>query len=230
MTHGSACVGLVSGDFVVLAALRRAESELASYTRKITRLDDHVGAAVSGLIPDGAAQCDFLRHECIDEKWRYEAPVPIGRLVRSLGDKNQVYTQRSEKRPAGVGLLVAGYDFTGPHLFETSPSGDVWEFRAQAIGARSQAAKTYLEKHIDAFSAPAAGTGLREAVLHAVRSLKGAAQDKLTAEGLQIAYVGKDTVFTVLEDDDVREYVDAIAQEDLDAEAAAQPAAMVEDA
>jgi len=126
----------------------------------------------------------------------------------------------------GVGLLVAGYDFTGPHLYETSPSGDVWEFRAQAIGARSQSAKTYLEKHIDGF----AGQSLRELVLHAVRSLKGASQEKLSQDNVQVAYVGKDTVFTTLEDDAVREYIDIIIQEDIDAEAAAAPAAMVEDA
>ena len=47
-------------------------------------------------------------------------------------------TQRYGSRPYGVGLLVAGYDKTGPHLFETHPSGNYFDFKAQAIGARSQ--------------------------------------------------------------------------------------------
>ncbi len=149
--QGSASVGISTRDYVVLASLRRAESNLASYTKKISKIDDHVGAAISGLIPDGGTQIDFLRQECMEEKWRYESPMPIGRLVTALSDKNQVYTQRNEKRPVGVGLLIAGYDYSGAHLFETSPSGNFYEYRAQAIGMRAQAAKTYLEKNIDTF-------------------------------------------------------------------------------
>jgi hypothetical protein len=64
--------------------------------------------------------------------------MPIGRLVRQVADKHQVCTQRSWKRPYGVGLLVAGHDARGPHLYNTCPSGNYWEYKAMAIGARSQ--------------------------------------------------------------------------------------------
>ncbi len=57
-------------------------------------------------------------------------------------------TQRASKRPYGVGLLVAGYDASGPHLFETCPSGNYYEYYAYSIGARSQSARTYLEDHL----------------------------------------------------------------------------------
>lgn len=64
--------------------------------------------------------------------------MPVGRLVRQVADKHQVCTQRSWKRPYGVGLLVGGYDKTGPHLYNTCPSGNYYEYKAMAIGARSQ--------------------------------------------------------------------------------------------
>jgi hypothetical protein len=64
--------------------------------------------------------------------------MPVGRLVRQVADKHQVCTQRSWKRPFGVGLLVGGYDRTGPHLYNTCPSGNYYEYKAMAIGARSQ--------------------------------------------------------------------------------------------
>jgi len=64
--------------------------------------------------------------------------MPVGRLVRQVADKHQVCTQRSWKRPYGVGLLVAGHDARGPHLYNTCPSGNYWEYKAMAIGARSQ--------------------------------------------------------------------------------------------
>ena len=50
--QGSACVGLRSRDFVVLAALKRQQSELSSYQQKIFCVDDHMGIAVAGLIAD----------------------------------------------------------------------------------------------------------------------------------------------------------------------------------
>jgi 20S proteasome subunit alpha 6 len=53
-------------------------------------------------------------------------------------------------------MLVVGHDKTGPHLFETCPSGNYTEYHAQAIGARSQSARTYLERH---FEVRAAGGG-----------------------------------------------------------------------
>lgn len=75
-----------------------------------------------------AAACRFV----------YETPMPVGRLVRQVADKHQVCTQRSWKRPFGVGMLVGGYDKTGPHLYNTCPSGNYYEYKAMAIGARSQ--------------------------------------------------------------------------------------------
>ncbi len=61
-------------------------------------------------------------------------------------------TQEYGRRPYGVGLLVIGQDKQGPHLYEFSPSGNSYEYYAMSIGARSQSAKTYLEKHYESFA------------------------------------------------------------------------------
>ena len=42
--------------------------------------------------------------------------------------ESQKKTQSYSKRPYGVGLLVAGVDQDGPHLFETCPSGNYYEY------------------------------------------------------------------------------------------------------
>ena len=60
-------------------------------------------------------------------------------------------TQEYGRRPYGVGFLVIGQDNSGPHLYEFSPSGNSYEYFAMSIGARSQSAKTYLEKHYESF-------------------------------------------------------------------------------
>lgn len=50
--QGAAALGLRSKDFVVLAALKRSANELSSYQKKIFKVDDHIGIAISGLTAD----------------------------------------------------------------------------------------------------------------------------------------------------------------------------------
>lgn len=64
--------------------------------------------------------------------------MPVGRMVKQVADRSQSCTQFSWKRPYGVGLLVAGYDESGSHLYQTCPSGNYYEYVAYAIGLRSQ--------------------------------------------------------------------------------------------
>ncbi len=51
--QGTAAVGLRSKDMVVIASLKRSTSELASYQKKVFKVDERLGIAISGLIADG---------------------------------------------------------------------------------------------------------------------------------------------------------------------------------
>jgi len=212
--QGAAVVGLRSNEFVVIATLKRAPSDLASFQKKIFKVDDHMGIAISGLIADARVLSQYMRTECLNHKYIYETAMQTGRLVGQLSDKAQVYTQKADKRPYGVGLLVAGYDKTGAHLYQTQPSGVFYEYKAQAMGARSQSAKTYLEKHFEAFEK----CSLDELIKHALTALKGASQGPLTYKNVGVAFVGKNTKFTIREDDDIKAAVGQIAQDDDDAD------------
>ncbi|KAB0396091.1 hypothetical protein E2I00_003677, partial [Balaenoptera physalus] len=129
--QGSATVGLKSKTHAVLVALKRAQSELAAHQKKILRVDNHIGISVAGLTADARLLCNFMRQECLDSRF-----IP---------------TQRYGRRPYGVGLLIAGYDDMGPHIFQTCPSANYFDCRAMSIGARSQSARTYLERHVSEF-------------------------------------------------------------------------------
>ena len=39
----------------------------------------------------------------------------------------------------------------GPHIYQTCPSANYYDCKAMAIGARSQSARTYLEKFLDKY-------------------------------------------------------------------------------
>jgi 20S proteasome subunit alpha 6 len=50
-----------------------------------------------------------------------------------------------------VGTLAVALQKKGVHVYQTCPSGNYYEYRGIAIGARSQSARTYLEKHFESF-------------------------------------------------------------------------------
>jgi len=210
--QGSATVGAQSKNYAVLATLLRTQSELSSTTNKLFKIDDHVGIAMSGLTADGRLLSKFMRNECINHNFVYESPIQVGRLVLEVADKAQVNTHRSWKRPYGVGLLVAGYDKTGAHIYQTCPSGNYYEYRAIAIGARSQAAKTYLERTFETF--PEAG--LEELVMHTLKALKETltSEDELSIKNCSIGIVGKDQKFEVVEGEKLQIYMDKLKEED----------------
>ena len=105
--QGACSVGLRSNTHVVLTSIKRSSNDLASYQQKIFHIDNHLGIAVSGLISDARVLAQYMRNEAQNYKYQYNNSIPSSRLVIQLSDKSQYYTQRGDKRPYGVGLLVA---------------------------------------------------------------------------------------------------------------------------
>ncbi|KAI9843031.1 MAG: hypothetical protein M1837_006662 [Sclerophora amabilis] len=186
--QGSVVVGIVSKTHAVLVALKRNAEELSSYQKKVIGIDDHLGLALAGLASDARVLSNFMKQQSLASKMSYGRPIPVERIVTQIGDRAQTNTQQYGKRPYGVGLLVAGIDEAGTHLFEFQPSGLTQEMVACAIGARSQMARTYLERNLDKFE----GASRDELVQHGLKALKESlAQDKeLTVDNTSVAVIG----------------------------------------
>lgn len=130
-------------------------------------------------------------------------------VIKLLGVKqffyhpSQVCTQRYDRRPYGVGLLVAGHDDEGgPRIYQTCPSANHYDCKAMAIGARSQSARTYLEKRLDEFP----GCSLDELLKHGLRALRDTLPPEvdLTVKNVSIGYVGKGQNFKILDEGETR--------------------------
>lgn len=200
-------LSLQNDSFVVLATLKRAASELSSSQKKLFKIDDNVGIAISGLTADGTAATKALRADCISHKFTFESNVDVSRLASRVADKSQISTQRSGARPSGVGMLIAGVDDQGTHLYQTCPSGNLYDHVAAAIGARSQASRTYLEKNADKLES----LGLEDLVALALRALKEAAPDPLTEKSCSVAVVGtQDTSFRVLNTTELKQMIEGL--------------------
>jgi len=157
----------------------------------------------------------------------FNRPVPVNRLVTAIADKAQVNTQEYGRRPYGVGFLVIGADQTGPHLYEFSPSGNSYEYYAMSIGARSQSAKTYLEKYYESFI----DASLEDLIRHGLHALRETLQQdkELNVNNTSIGIVGPASalesggsprVFRILENEAVKPFLDTmIPKESADAPA-----------
>jgi len=213
-------VGIASKTHAVLVAIKRNAEELSSYQKKLFPIDEHVGIAIAGLTSDARVLSNFMKQQCLGHRLTYGRNMPVRSLVEMIGSKAQINTQHYGKRPYGVGLLVAGVDDTGPHLFEFQPSGMTEEMVAFAIGARSQMARTYLEKHLDTF----ASCGREELIRHGLRALKESlVQDKeLTIENTSVAIVGvpktkdgssRPEPFKVYDGQEVNTWIESVADD-----------------
>eukprot|EP00741_Cyanophora_paradoxa_P019846 tig00000217_g19154.t1 len=198
--QGSAVVGVRSKTHAVLAALRRAPQEGGTHQKKIFDIDEHVGMAISGLTADARSLAKFMRGEAQSHQYIYSSAIPLSRLVTAVADKSQVHTQRSDKRPYGVGLLIAGADSTGVHLYSTDPAGNYFEWKAHTIGARSQSAKTYLEKHFEQF----AECSLDDLIKHALLALRETSPNgELNVKNCEIAIVTTGSRMEIVRDEKI---------------------------
>lgn len=216
---GGASVGIKSKTHSVICALQKSASELSSYQKKIFEIDDHIGVSVSGISADARVLCKFMRNECLNHRYVYDSSILAQRLVNKVSDKSQTNTQRYGSRPYGVGMLIASYDKNGSHIYETCPSGNYYDWKAQSIGNRPQSAKTYLEKHYESF----VDASRDELICHALRALRETLivnptyeqkKDKeptsLTIRNCAVGIVGKDEKFHILTPEEVGRYLESI--------------------
>lgn len=210
--QGSATVGLKSNTHAVLVALKRASSELSAHQKKITPLDTHMGMSIAGLTADGKSLSRWMRTECLHSRYFNDSALRVKTLMWDLGNKMQLCIQGYNKRPYGVGLLVAGHDDQGPHIFQVCPSANFYDCKAMAIGARSQSARTYLEKCLEEF----ADCELEPLVAHGLRALRDTLPNEvnLTNQNVSVSIVGEETEFVVYEDSDVDRYLALIEGEE----------------
>lgn len=204
--RGTTAIGVRAADGVVLLVDKRVTSRLVVPTsiEKVFVLDKHVGCATSGLVADARSLVDKARVNAQLNRISYDERIPVETLVKKIADFKQSYTQFGGARPFGTALLVAGVDDSGPHLFETDPSGALIEYHASAVGSGRVAAMEFLEEHYD----PA--IDLDEAVRLALRAVHAATDGAPNGDALEIAVVAEDQAFAKLAPETVQAFVQEV--------------------
>jgi proteasome alpha subunit len=184
---GTPCIGIVAKDAVILVAYKRISSSLIvpESHEKIFQIDKHIVAASSGLIADARKLVDFARLEAQRHRIVYGTEIPVETLAKKIGDQIQTFTQFAGVRPYGVSLLIAGSN-NAFKLFETDPSGALFEYKATGIGSGKKTAEDFFEKeYSDTLNS-------HDALKLALKALKKAVEEKLTASNVDVAMISKD--------------------------------------
>lgn len=211
--QGTPVLGLRSKTHVVLCAYKRSQSELASPQDKLFKIDNHMCIGISGVSSDGRVLAEYMRNECLNHQYIYSEPMNVGRLVLQIADKSQTKTQNASKRPYGVGLLVAGCDDKGPHLFETCPSGNYFEYHAMAIGGRSTSAKTYLEKHFEKF-ADMDKDSLIQFAVDAMNKTTTGSDTSITSKNVLVVVIGVSDKYKELTEEELQPFLDKMEKKE----------------
>lgn len=186
--NGGTTIGIKFKDGVVLAAEKIITSKLLVPNKKnrIQTIGRHIGAAYSGLLPDGRHLVSRGRDEYDTYRSQYKEAITVPYLIDRLGNYVQAYTCYNSVRPFGVSAIIGGVDDDGAHLYMIDPSGTYWGYRGAATGKGRQSAKNELEKlELESLDA-------REAVKEAARIIYLAHEDNKDKDfEIEISWVSK---------------------------------------
>jgi 20S proteasome subunit alpha 2 len=203
---GATSLAIKATNGVVLATEKKLPSILIDHStlQKTATITDHIGMVFSGMGPDSRVLVKSARKKAEAYYRIYKEPIPVGQLVREVASVMQEYTQSGGVRTFGVSLLIAGYDDTGPHLYQVDPSGSYWAWKASAIGKNMINANTFLEKRYSK------DIELEDAIHTAILTLKEGFDGQMTEHNIELAVVGKDRQFRILTPSEVKDYLEEV--------------------
>ena len=209
--RGTTSIGIKCSEGIVLAVDKRTTSNLVEATsiEKIFKIDEHIGAATSGLVADARALVERARVEAQINKITYSEPIRVDSLSKKLCDMLQMYTQNGGVRPFGSALIIGGVYDGSCKLFETDPSGALIEYKATAIGSgRSAAMDIFEDQYKDDMN-------LNEAINLALTAINEATEHETTANNVEIAVIKCDEeVYTKLSQEEVQTFIDEVVSEE----------------
>jgi proteasome alpha subunit len=210
---GSTVIGVSCTGGVVIGAEERAASRLLdpNFTQKIYEVDEHIGAAVVGIVSDARRLIDEARVYAQSNRLIYDELIDVEIVSKRIGDMMQLYTQHAGVRPFGVSIIFGGVDKAGARLLTTDPGGSCGAYKAVAIGIGAETAEKILNEEYRE------DLKIEEAVRLAVRCLVKESQKRRDNRGkdreekltVRIALIPSETrKFRMLTAEEVQSYMD----------------------
>jgi len=200
--RGTIAVGVKCKDGIVIAVEEKPRKlQISKTAQKIFQIDDHVGVAAAGYIPDARSQVDNARFFSQSNKMIYDEPVDVETIAKHLADQCQQYTQYAGVRPFGVALILGGVVNKTPQLYLTDPSGTYISYDAIAIGANSDQVTDFLEKTYNN------DLSLDDAAVLATAGIYLSSEDKEGTNHIRMAQIKTETgLYEIITDEQITNF------------------------
>ncbi|RKO92850.1 nucleophile aminohydrolase, partial [Blyttiomyces helicus] len=192
VSQGATSIGIKATNGIVIATEKKVPSFLVddNTIEKVSMISTNIGMVYSGMGPDARVLVDKARKSAQEYKRVYHEEPPTVMLVKDVASVMQEFTQSGGVRPFGVSLLIAGFDETGPSLYQVDPSGSFWAWKASAIGKNMINAKTFLEKRYSETME------IEDAVHTAILTLKEGFEGQMTESTIEIGIASMEEITT----------------------------------
>ena len=200
--RGTLAIGIKSKDGIVLAVEEKPRKlQNSEITQKIFQIDDHIGVAAAGYIPDARSQVDNARFFSQSNRMIYDEPIEVESVAKHLADQCQQFTQYAGVRPFGVALIIAGVDKSGSPIYLTDPSGTYISYDAVAIGSGADQVNEYLEKYYKK------DMSLEDAAALAVESIYLVSEEKEGVKHIKMSQITNDAkLLTKVAEKEIEKY------------------------
>ena len=147
---GSASIGMVCKDGVVLVADRRVRDKLiqSDSANKVYEIDEHIAASAAGILSDARVLVEKSQVLAQQHRVTYDSAIDTESIIKEIANTKQLFTQYGGARPFGVSVLVAGVG-EKPQLFVSDVTGNYFAYKASAIGENDEKIKEILRKDYD---------------------------------------------------------------------------------
>ena len=202
--RGTIALGIKTKEGIVFAADERPRKlQIITEPQKLFKIDQHIGVAAAGYIPDARSQVDDARFFSQSNKIVYDESVTVETVAKHMADQCQQYTQYAGARPLGVSLIIGGVDNSGSSLYLTDPSGAYVMYNAIAIGANSDTATEFLEKNYST------DLSLDDAKTLAVAVINLGSDYKDSSENIKMSEINSDTkLFKFINEKEIKKITD----------------------
>ena len=185
--RGTVAIGIKITDGIIFAVDERPRRlQIVEDPQKLFKIDQHIGIAAAGYIPDARNQVDDARFFSQSSKLVYDESVSVETVAKHIADQCQHYTQYAGARPIGVALIIGGIDQSGNSLFLTDPSGTYVPYNAVAIGANSDKVTDFLIKNYKS------DMSMEESKILAVAAINLVNEDTQSNEHITISEIKSD--------------------------------------
>jgi len=200
---GSASIGMICSDGVVILADRRIKDKLMVLdSSKIYEIDSHIAATAAGILSDARILIERAQLLAQQHRVTYDSPIDTESIVKEIANIKQAFTQYGGGRPFGIATLVTGIDVNNkPNLFVTDVTGNYFGFKATAIGENDERIKEILRKEYKENMSIEAGLKL------AINIFKRITGKSFDIERFEVAYIKqKEKQFTRLSSEELKKY------------------------